>query len=120
LLFKIKQQFLQILAGDEEEHSVLLINLLLGLGVNAWLLIGSSITSASCAHVVTQDNDNDYTIWYQGHPFNVKEPHNPVQCVSALINSENVNSKLKDNNLFYFFFKFFLLNLDLVKYSASR
>jgi hypothetical protein len=31
---------LEILAGDEEEHSVLLTNLFLGLGIKSWLLIG--------------------------------------------------------------------------------
>lgn len=32
-----------MLAGDEEEHSILLMNFFLGLGKKAWLLIGNSI-----------------------------------------------------------------------------
>lgn len=32
-----------MLAGDEEEHSVLLMNFFLGLGKKAWLLIGNLI-----------------------------------------------------------------------------
>jgi coiled-coil and C2 domain-containing protein 2A len=31
---------MEMLAGDEEEHSVLLVNYFLGLGRKAWLLIG--------------------------------------------------------------------------------
>jgi hypothetical protein len=31
---------LEILSGDEEEHSVLLVNFFLGLGKKAWLLTG--------------------------------------------------------------------------------
>ena len=34
------QQFMQMLAGDEEEHAVLLTNLFLGLGKKAYLLLG--------------------------------------------------------------------------------
>jgi hypothetical protein len=31
---------MEILSGDEEEHSVLLVNFFLGLGKKAWLLVG--------------------------------------------------------------------------------
>jgi len=36
-----KKQFLEILSGDEEEHSVMLVNLFLGVGKKAWLLFGN-------------------------------------------------------------------------------
>jgi hypothetical protein len=39
----IKKQFLEILSGDEEEHSVMLVNLFLGVGKKAWLLFGNKI-----------------------------------------------------------------------------
>lgn len=32
---------MEILSGDEEEHSVLIVNFFLGLGKKAWLLIGN-------------------------------------------------------------------------------
>jgi hypothetical protein len=37
------QQFLDLLAGDEEEHAVLLCNYFLSLGKKAWLVMGSAI-----------------------------------------------------------------------------
>lgn len=37
------QQFLTLLAGDEEEHAVLLCNYFLFLGKKAWLVIGTAI-----------------------------------------------------------------------------
>ena len=36
---------MEILSGDEEEHSVLIVNFFLGLGKKAWLLIGNSNSS---------------------------------------------------------------------------
>ena len=77
------------MAGDEEEHSVLLVNLFLGLGKRAWLLIGSSITNGLCSYVLTIEN-GDYTVWYNGQPYKVNEPHNPVKVVSALITPEDM------------------------------
>lgn len=37
------QQFLTLLAGDEEEHAVLLCNYFLSMGKKAWLIIGTAI-----------------------------------------------------------------------------
>lgn len=37
------QQFLDLLAGDEEEHAVLLGNYFLSLGKKAWLIMGTAI-----------------------------------------------------------------------------
>ncbi len=114
LIFKLinyllKKEFLEILAGDEEEHSVLLVNFFLGLGKKAWLLIGkqnlqsklffeihfyqygkgSSITDGICAYALTLEN-TDFTIWYKGQPYKVNEPHNPIKVVCAIVNNENV------------------------------
>lgn len=43
LFFSFCQQFLDLLAGDEEEHAVLLCNYFLSLGKKAWLMMGSAI-----------------------------------------------------------------------------
>ena len=37
------QQFLSMLAGDEEEHAVLLCNYFLSLGKKAWVVLGNGI-----------------------------------------------------------------------------
>ena len=41
--FSFCQQFLDLLAGDEEEHAVLLCNYFLFLGKKAWLMMGNAI-----------------------------------------------------------------------------
>lgn len=81
---------MEILSGDEEEHSVLLVNYFLGLGKKAWLLIGTSITDGVGAYPLLFENA-EYTIWYQGEPYKVNEPHNPIRIVSAIVNDQNVN-----------------------------
>lgn len=43
LFFSFLQQFLDLLAGDEEEHAVLLCNYFLFLGKKAWLVMGNAI-----------------------------------------------------------------------------
>ena len=101
---------MQILYGDEEEHAVLLTNFFLGLGKQAYLILGyylflssnilfylkilyenlgTSITEGDSAFCMSLEN-NEYYIWYAGRPYKVKEPHNPVRIISALVNSENV------------------------------
>lgn len=43
IFFSFSQQFLDLLAGDEEEHAVLLCNYFLSLGKKAWLMMGNAI-----------------------------------------------------------------------------
>lgn len=85
---------MEILSGDEEEHSVLLVNYFLGLGKEAWLLIGTSITDGVGAYPLLREKNEDYTIWYQGQPYKVNEPHNPIKVVSAIVNDQNVKKIL--------------------------
>ena len=42
-LLSSSQQFLTLLAGDEEEHAVLLCNYCLSLGKKTWLIIGTAV-----------------------------------------------------------------------------
>ena len=46
------QQFLDLLAGDEEEHAVLLCNYFLFLGKKAWLVMGSAIPEVRPLRVI--------------------------------------------------------------------
>ena len=104
-------QFLQILAGDEEEHSVLLVNFFLGLGKKAWLLIGhSKLTGTSC-FPLTREGDA-YMIWFQGQPYKAKEPHNPIHCVCALVDPTNVS-------MIYFIVSFHFSSRCIMKRSAD-
>lgn len=38
---------------------------------------------------MTQESDG-YTLWFHGEPYKVNEPHNPVNIVSALVNSNDI------------------------------
>ena len=60
---------------------------------------GSSITNGFCCYALTIEN-GDYTIWYNGQPFKVNEPHNPVRVVSGLINADNVYKFSRINKYF--------------------
>lgn len=84
-------QFLQMLAGDEEEHAVLLTNLFLGLGKKAWLLLGSAIPEGTTAYVLTEESDGFY-IWNSstGRRFPVLDNYCPLQSVGCLVNNENI------------------------------
>lgn len=44
------------MAGDEEEHAVLLCNYFLALGKKAWLLIGNAVPEVSCTIVCSKTN----------------------------------------------------------------
>ena len=84
---------MESLSGDEEEHAVLLVNFFLGLNKQAWLLVGSSITGGTSAYCLSYEGA-DYIVWFEGKPYKVNEPYNPVRKVSALINHENVSLSL--------------------------
>ena len=75
-----------------------MVNFLLGLNKKVWLLIGKSISDGACVYPLTLetlDKGPCYIIWYQGQPYKVNEPHNPVKVVSALVNHENVSALLR-------------------------
>ena len=45
--FLCSQQFVHMLAGDEEEHAILLTNYFLHCGWQAWLVLGSGLPEGS-------------------------------------------------------------------------
>uniref|UniRef100_A0A8C0ZJR8 Coiled-coil and C2 domain containing 2A n=1 Tax=Cyanistes caeruleus TaxID=156563 RepID=A0A8C0ZJR8_CYACU len=61
-LWSTSDQFLYLLAGDEEEHAVLLCNYFLGMGKKAWLIIGNAIPEGPTAYVLTLEQ-SQYVIW---------------------------------------------------------
>lgn len=66
----------------------MMVNLFLGLGIKAWLLVGSSITDGLSSFPLTFDGE--YKIWYHGQPYRINEPHNPIKVVSAIVSSEEM------------------------------
>ncbi|XP_069868393.1 coiled-coil and C2 domain-containing protein 2A isoform X1 [Dipodomys merriami] len=90
-LWSTSDQFLDLLAGDEEEHAVLLCNYFLWLGKKAWLLMGSAIPEGPTAYVLTWEK-NHYLIWNpcSGHFYGQFDTFCPLKSVGCLIGPDNV------------------------------
>ncbi|XP_074640810.1 coiled-coil and C2 domain-containing protein 2A-like isoform X2 [Tubulanus polymorphus] len=92
-------QFMKMLAGDEEEHAVLLTNYFLFLGKKAYLLIGSGIPEGNTAYVLTEEED-DFFIWNasSGEHFSYRDNYCPLHSVGCLINHENIWANIQEND----------------------
>ncbi|KAM9445041.1 coiled-coil and C2 domain-containing protein 2A [Clarias gariepinus] len=90
-LWSTCDQFLMLLAGDEEEHAVLLCNYFLSMGKKAWLIIGTAIPEGPTAYVLTQEQ-NRYVIWNPstGQYYGQYDTFCPLQTVGCLVNTDNV------------------------------
>ncbi|XP_078071133.1 coiled-coil and C2 domain-containing protein 2A [Mustelus asterias] len=90
-LWCTSDQFLNLLAGDEEEHAVLLCNYFLAMGKKAWLVIGTAIPEGPTAYVLTYEQ-NQYVIWNSttGQYYGQFDSFCPLQSVSCLVSADNV------------------------------
>ncbi|MBN3307485.1 C2D2A protein, partial [Amia calva] len=90
-LWSTCDQFLDLLAGDEEEHAVLLCNYFLAMGKKAWLIIGTAIPEGSTAYVLTLEQSR-YVIWNpsSGQFYGQYDTFCPLQSVGCLVNADNV------------------------------
>uniref|UniRef100_A0A8B9QI35 Coiled-coil and C2 domain containing 2A n=1 Tax=Apteryx owenii TaxID=8824 RepID=A0A8B9QI35_APTOW len=90
-LWSTSDQFLDLLAGDEEEHAVLLCNYFLGMGKKAWLIIGNAIPEGATAYVLTLEQ-NQYAIWNPstGCFYGQFDTFCPLQNVHCLISCDNI------------------------------
>ncbi|XP_026370215.2 coiled-coil and C2 domain-containing protein 2A isoform X2 [Ursus arctos] len=90
-LWSTSDQFLDLLAGDEEEHAVLLCNYFLSLGKKAWLMMGSAIPEGPTAYVLTREQSH-YLIWNPctGHFYGQFDTFCPLKSVGCLIGPDNI------------------------------
>ncbi|XP_068931042.1 coiled-coil and C2 domain-containing protein 2A [Petaurus breviceps papuanus] len=90
-LWSTSDQFLDLLAGDEEEHAVLLCNYFLALGKKAWLVMGSAIPEGPTAYVLTWEQ-SQYLIWNpcSGHFYGQFDTFCPLKSVGCLISPDNI------------------------------
>uniref|UniRef100_A0A6I8PBN6 Coiled-coil and C2 domain containing 2A n=1 Tax=Ornithorhynchus anatinus TaxID=9258 RepID=A0A6I8PBN6_ORNAN len=90
-LWSTSVQFLDLLAGDEEEHAVLLCNYFLFMGKRAWLIIGNAIPEGPTAYVLTCEH-NQYLIWNpsSGQFYGQCDTFCPLQSVGCLIGPDNI------------------------------
>ncbi|XP_037685350.1 coiled-coil and C2 domain-containing protein 2A isoform X2 [Choloepus didactylus] len=90
-LWSTSDQFLDLLAGDEEEHAVLLCNYFLSLGKKSWLMIGNAIPEGPTAYVLTWEQSH-YLIWNpcSGHFYGQFDTFCPLKSVGCLIGPDNI------------------------------
>ncbi|TRY94814.1 hypothetical protein DNTS_029839 [Danionella cerebrum] len=89
-LWSTCDQFLTLLAGDEEEHAVLLCNYFLSMGKRVWLIIGSALPEGPTAYVLTFEQ-NRYLIWNPstGQSYTQYDVFCPLQTIGCLVNADN-------------------------------
>uniref|UniRef100_A0A8D0ASE1 Coiled-coil and C2 domain containing 2A n=1 Tax=Sander lucioperca TaxID=283035 RepID=A0A8D0ASE1_SANLU len=90
-LWSTCDQFLTLLAGDEEEHAVLLCNYFLSMGKKAWLIIGTAIPEGPTAYVLTLEQSR-YLIWNPSSAqyYGQYDTFCPLQTIGCLVNADNV------------------------------
>ncbi|XP_042339465.1 coiled-coil and C2 domain-containing protein 2A isoform X2 [Plectropomus leopardus] len=96
-LWSTCNEFLDLLAGDEEEHAVLLCNYFLYMGKKAWLVIGTAIPEGPTAYVLTSEQ-NRFLIWNpsSGQYYGQYDTFCPLQTVGCLVNANNVWFNIQD------------------------
>ncbi|KAJ3599816.1 hypothetical protein NHX12_033770, partial [Muraenolepis orangiensis] len=97
-LWSTCDQFLTLLAGDEEEHAVLLCNYFLFMGKKAWLIIGTAIPEGPTVYVLTHEQ-SCYLIWNpsSGQHYGQYDTFCPLQAVGCLVwlNVQNHTSPMR-------------------------
>ncbi|KAM6261400.1 coiled-coil and C2 domain-containing protein 2A isoform 2-T2 [Porphyrio hochstetteri] len=98
-LWSTSDQFLYLLAGDEEEHAVLLCNYFLGIGKKAWLIIGNAIPEGPTAYVLTLEQ-SQYVIWNPstGCFYGQYDTFCPLQNVYCLVSCDNVWFNIQEHD----------------------
>ncbi|XP_016386999.1 coiled-coil and C2 domain-containing protein 2A [Sinocyclocheilus rhinocerous] len=87
-LWSTCDQFLTLLAGDEEEHAVLLCNYFLSMGKGAWLIIGVAIPEGPTAYVLTYEQ-NHYLNFISGFPLHL--PFSEIRPIIEAVHSTGVH-----------------------------
>ena len=87
------EQFLELGAGDEEEHAVLLCNYLLFLQHRAYVVVGATMSATKALFVLVKEAEkwsllNPNT----GESYLVEDPHCPLKDISCVFNNENVSA----------------------------
>ena len=95
------QQFLDILAGDWEEHATLLANYFMflsdqdpeNMGADVYLVLGSGIPEGETVYVMRRDHkDQDVTMWNAstGVAYTLEDEKCPLLDIGCIVNKENV------------------------------
>ncbi|XP_031567301.1 coiled-coil and C2 domain-containing protein 2A-like [Actinia tenebrosa] len=99
-IWATSDQFLQMLAGDEEEHAILLCNYLTHRGRGkAYVVLGTGIPEGSTAYVLTVV-DGKHQLWnaHTGRSYDVHDPHCPLKSLGCVFNEENIWANVQEND----------------------
>lgn len=89
-IWATSEEFLRMLAGDEEEHAVLLCNYFLHIGKKAYVVLGRGIPEGSTAYVLTMDGPKLLWNAHTGHKYDVQDANCPLKSVGCIVNHENI------------------------------
>eukprot|EP00908_Phaeocystis_cordata_P004645 Transcript_15044.p2 GENE.Transcript_15044~~Transcript_15044.p2 ORF type:complete len:316 (+),score=173.33 Transcript_15044:727-1674(+) len=85
--------FLDLCAGDQEEHALLLCNYLLHLGKEAYIVLGTGIPEGQTSYVLTKGfTPRDYRLWNAstGKCYALDDRSLPLVSVGCVFNDQNL------------------------------
>ena len=92
-VWNTSDSFLELCAGDSEEHAVLLCNYLLHVGKEAYVVLGTGIPEGQTAYVLTKEmSARDHRLWNAstGRVYGVADSTLPLSSVGCVFNDANV------------------------------
>ncbi|CAF3271321.1 unnamed protein product [Rotaria socialis] len=101
-IWETSDQFLRTMAGDDEEHAVLLNNYFLSLNRKTWIALGISIYSGPVWFVLTKEDSQRYpTCWNvsDGQNTSTIETWNPIRSIYLLANEENIWANIQEQDV---------------------
>ena len=101
-------EFLDLLAGDSEEHAILLCNYLLALGKDAFVVIGSASPEGDTTWVMIRDGRKCLLLNpCSGQQFSSTDPQCPLRSIGTIFNDKNIWANIQPHEQPY------LLNFSL-------
>jgi coiled-coil and C2 domain-containing protein 2A len=92
-IWTTSDQFLKMLAGDEEEHAILLCNYFLFTCIPSWVVLGNGVPEGSTAYVLSgHPTGVGFLLWdpCTGEHYQQYDPHCPLTTVGCIFDSQNV------------------------------
>jgi len=91
-VWNTSRSFLELSAGDEEEHALLLCNFFLAMQKQAYVLMGHGIPEGETAYVMTRDSASLTRLWnaQTGQVYRAEDPACPLTSVGCVFNDTNV------------------------------
>uniref|UniRef100_A0A7S3GGL9 C2 domain-containing protein n=1 Tax=Palpitomonas bilix TaxID=652834 RepID=A0A7S3GGL9_9EUKA len=85
-------QFLDLMAGDWEEHAILMCNYLLYYRKEAYVITGRAIPEGDTCYVLVRDADNNIKLFNpsSGDEYSIKDHTCPLQDIYLVFNDKNV------------------------------